>query len=394
MYMERIILHIDVNNAFLSWTAVDMLNNGSLIDIRKIPSVICGSKENRTGIVLAKSMPAKKMGVVSAEVLYLAFRKCPNLKTYPPNYSLYEKMSNSLFDFLRTYTPDIEIASIDECYMDYGKVKNLYGDEVKFAYKLKDEIKNKFGFTVNIGVANNKLCAKMASDFEKPDKVHTLYMNEIETKMWPLPISFLFGIGKQTSDKLIKLGIKTVKDLALYDRYKLSKYFKNTYSDLINRANGIDDSVVDGTLVAPKGISNEVTLKSDISNKKDLLPYLMFLSEKTSKRLRDEGKYASVICLILKDCYFKRKNHQKKIKNPTNLVKDIYDTSLLLLDEMWDDTPVRLIGIRLDNLTDSYNYQTSLFDTNSRKEEEDIDRLLDSINKKYGHSVIKKGEFK
>lgn len=390
--MERIILHIDVNNAFLSWTAVDMLNKGSDIDIRTIPSVICGSKENRTGIVLAKSMPAKRLGIVSAEVLYLAFRKCPNLKTYPPDYELYKRMSDNLFDFLRSFTPDIEIASIDECYMDYGKVKNLYGDEVKFAYKLKNDIKDKFGFTVNIGIANNKLCAKMASDFEKPDKVHTLYMNEVESKMWPLPVSSLFGVGKQTSEKLMKIGIKTIKDLAFCDGNKLSFYFKNTYKDLIDKARGIDDSLV-STFDVVKGISNEVTLKEDVSNKEDLFPYLEFLSLKVSKRIKEEGKYAYVICLILKDNYFRRFNHQKKLKNPVNSSKDIYEVSKQLLNEVWNGNDIRLIGIRLDGLTDICNFQTSLFDKNDRKNDKKIDDLLDSINKKYGKSVISKGKF-
>ncbi len=390
--MERIILHIDVNNAFLSWTAVDMLNKGSDIDIRTIPSVICGSKENRTGIVLAKSMPAKRLGIVSAEVLYLAFRKCPNLKTYPPDYELYKRMSDDLFDFLRSFTPDIEIASIDECYMDYGKVKNLYGDEVEFAYKLKNDIKDKFGFTVNIGIANNKLCAKMASDFEKPDRVHTLYMNEVESKMWPLPVSSLFGVGKQTSEKLMKIGIKTIKDLAFCDGNKLSFYFKNTYKDLIDKARGIDDSLV-STFDVVKGISNEVTLKEDVSNKEDLFPYLEFLSLKVSKRIKEERKYAYVICLILKDNYFRRFNHQKKLKNPVNSSKDIYEVSKQLLNEVWNGNDIRLIGIRLDGLTDICNFQTSLFDKNDGKNDEKIDDLLDSINKKYGKSVISKGKF-
>lgn len=390
--MERIILHIDVNNAFLSWTAVDMLNKGSDIDIRTIPSVICGSKENRTGIVLAKSMPAKRLGIVSAEVLYLAFRKCPNLKTYPPDYELYKRMSDNLFDFLRSFTPDIEIASIDECYMDYGKVKNLYGDEVEFAYKLKNDIRDKFGFTVNIGIANNKLCAKMASDFEKPDRVHTLYMNEVESKMWPLPVSSLFGVGKQTSEKLMKIGIKTIKDLAFCDGNKLSFYFKNTYKDLIDKARGIDDSLV-STFDVVKGISNEVTLKEDVSNKEDLFPYLEFLSLKVSKRIKEEGKYAYVICLILKDNYFRRFNHQKKLKNPVNSSKDIYEVSKQLLNEVWNGNDIRLIGIRLDGLTDICNFQISLFDKNDGKNDKKIDDLLDSINKKYGKSVISKGKF-
>ena len=203
----KIIMHIDVNNAFLSWTAVLYLKKGSKIDIRKTYAVIGGDEKARHGIVLAKSMPAKKRGVVTAETLFSAKKKCPTLKVYPPDYNFYKKMSDSMLDLIRTYSPDIEQMSIDECFLDYTPVKNLYGDEVKFAYKLKKEIYDKLGFTVNIGIANNKLCAKMASDFSKPYKVHTLFDSEVKEKMWPLKVDDLFGIGKKTAQKLHNLNI-------------------------------------------------------------------------------------------------------------------------------------------------------------------------------------------
>ena len=181
--MENIIFHIDVNNAFLSWTAVKLLNSGYKYDIRNSYAIIGGDESGRHGIVLAKSTPAKKLGIKTAETIYSAKKKCRVLKVYPPDYELYRRMSKSLFNLLSKYTCDIEIASIDECYLDYGKVKNLYGDEILFAEKLKKEIYDTLGFTVNIGIANNKLCAKMASDFSKPNKIHTLYKSEIETKI-------------------------------------------------------------------------------------------------------------------------------------------------------------------------------------------------------------------
>ena len=186
--MERIIMHIDVNNAFLSWTALELLQNGSKYDIRNSYAVIGGDPSARKGIVLAKSNPAKKQGVVTAETLYSAKKKCPVLRVYKPNYSFYQKMSNSMFQLLYKYTPDIEIASIDECYLDYTPIKHIYGDPLDFAKKIQSEIYENLGFTVNIGIANNKLCAKMASDFEKPFKIHTLYENEITLKMWPLKV--------------------------------------------------------------------------------------------------------------------------------------------------------------------------------------------------------------
>ena len=175
--MERIIMHIDVNNAFLSWTALDLLEKGYPEDIREIEAIIGGDESRRAGIVLAKSTPAKRKGVVTAETIYQAKRKCPNLKIFPPSHEMYKRKSKELFNLLTKYTPDIEVASIDECYLDYTKVKNMYGDELEFAKKIQKEIKDNLGFTVNIGIANNKLCAKMASDFSKPYKIHTLYQH-------------------------------------------------------------------------------------------------------------------------------------------------------------------------------------------------------------------------
>ena len=197
--MERIILHIDVNNAFLSWTAVKLLKEGYKTDIREIPSVIAGDEDTRHGIVLAKSPVAKKMGIKTAETLYQARKKCPNLQTFQADRKYYKEMSNKMFEYISKFSPTIEKFSIDECFVDLTGTHYLYNNIIELAYKIKDEIYKKFGFTVNIGIANNKLCAKMASDFEKPNKVHTLFNNEIPSKMWPLPIEELFMVGKKTN---------------------------------------------------------------------------------------------------------------------------------------------------------------------------------------------------
>lgn len=393
--MERIIMHIDVNNAFLSWTAVDLLSHGSKYDIRSSYAVIGGDPKARKGIVLAKSTPCKKLGIHTAETLYEAKKKCPAVRIYPPNYKLYSSMSHKLFELLSKYSPDIEVASIDECYLDYGKVKNLYGDEVEFAYKLKEEVKNTLGFTVNIGIANNKLCAKMASDFSKPDKVHTLYKEEIEEKMYPLPIGDLFGIGKKTTPKLEQLGIHTIGDLAHFDENTLYKYFKNQASVMINMAKGIDDSEVISEKVDPESISNEITLDHDIKNLSELYLYLMSLSESVGIRLRRKNKYANVICVILKDNYFKRKSHQIKLDNATNITKEIYENSKKILEEMWQEEPIRLIGIRLDKLTDTIIYQGSLFeDATVRHQDTQIESTIDQLKEKFGNKVIMKASLK
>lgn len=391
MFMKKIIMHIDVNNAFLSWTAVLYLRQGMKIDIRKTYAVIGGDEKARHGIVLAKSNPAKKRGVVTAETLYQAKKKCPNLKVYPPNYNFYKKMSDSMLNLIGKYSPDIEQMSIDECFLDYTPVKHLYGDEVEFAYKLKKEIYDTLGFTVNIGIGNNKLCAKMASDFSKPYKVHTLYENEVSEKMWPLQVDELFGIGKKTALKLHNLNINTIYDLAHTDSNFLYKYFKNQAYEMILSANGNGSDVVISDESIPKGIGNETTLSRNIFNKEELEPYLLALSENVAIRLRKQKKYASVVVVTLKDKFFKRTSHQKKLVNATNLTEEIYKTSRDILNEMNIEDGVRLIGIRLDKLSDTSSHQVSLFeDLKVREDNNELEKTVDELKEKYGFKVIKK----
>lgn len=387
--MDRIVMHIDVNNAFLSWTAVYLLNNGSKYDIRNSYAVIGGDESSRRGIVLAKSNPAKKLGIVTGETLYSARKKCKALKTYPMYREFYSEMSNKMFDLIRSYSPDIEVASIDECYLEYTKVKSLYGDPYEFAKKLQKEIYDSFGFTVNIGIANNKLCAKMASDFTKPNKIHTLYDFEVKEKMWHLPINDLFGIGKKTTEKLLQLNVKTIGDLAQFDRNNLYKYFKNMAGPMIDSANGINNDLVISEEVENKGLSNEITLIKDISSKKELYPYLLNLSEKVGLRVRKLDKYAYTVAVIIKDSSFKRRTHQKKLVNPTNLTNEIYDKSIEILNEMWNDEPVRLIGLRLDNLVNNISYQTSLFeDVKIRESNTELEKTVDKLKEKFGDKII------
>ena len=381
-------MHIDVNNAFLSWTALELLQNGSKYDIRNSYAVIGGDPSARKGIVLAKSNPAKKQGVVTAETLYSAKKKCPVLRVYKPNYSFYQKMSNSMFQLLYKYTPDIEIASIDECYLDYTPIKHIYGDPLDFAKKIQSEIYENLGFTVNIGIANNKLCAKMASDFEKPFKIHTLYENEITLKMWPLQVGELFGIGKKTVPKLEKLNIYTISDLANSDLDKLSKYFKNQAQYLINRANGIDESKVVSTPPERKGIGNEITLPKDIETKDEVFNCFKILSEQISARLKKMKKYALTITIILKDNLFIRSTHQKKLLNAIRNSEDILKIAKELYLEMKYEKPIRLIGIRVNNLTDMVIHQVSIFENNI-EESIKLEKTVDDLKEKYGTKIIK-----
>lgn len=385
----RIIMHIDVNNAFLSWEAIYLLNKGYKYDIRNSYAVIGGDEASRRGIVLAKSTSAKKLGIITGEPLYSARKKCKVLRVYPAHYSFYYEMSEKLFQLLKKYTPDIEKASVDECYLDYTKIMYIYGDYMEFAKKIQLEIKETLGFTVNIGIANNKLCAKMASDFSKPFKIHTLFDNEIESKMYPLPIEDLFGIGKKTAPKLRELNINTIGDLANMEESFLRKYFKNQALPMILQAQGKDDREVDGKEHIPKGISHSTTLSHDYRNLSSLYPILEELTEQVCIELRKQNKYAYVVATFIKNSSFKVMSHQRRLKNATSNTLEIYKVAKSLLEEMWNEESIRLIGIRVDNFTDSMTEQLSLFQQATTKQENhELDKVMDNLKQKYGTKVI------
>lgn len=395
MIMKRIIMHIDVNNAFLSWSAVKLLYDGYKTDIRKIEAVIGGDESARHGIVLAKSPVAKKKGVKTAETLMSARRKCNNLKIYPPNFKWYQFMSRKMFELIRSYTPDIEILSIDECFLDYTKVYKLYGDPIKFAYHLKNKIYKTLKFTVNIGIANNKLCAKMASDFKKPNRVHTLFDEEVPTKMFPLDVGDLYGVGRKTTLKLKQLNINTIYDLAHSDVNYLYKYFKNQASVLIDKANGIDYSEVNSEIVERKGISNSTTFSYNLTKLDDILNKLQVLTDNVCISLRKNNKYTKVVGVTIKNKDFVTRSHQKKLINATNNTEEIYNIAKRLIIELWDEEPIRLIGISLNNLTDDSIYQISIFDNITKKDNDDkLDKIIDELKLQYGSNIINKASIK
>ena len=383
--MERQILHVDVNNAFLSWTAVYKLKQGYPIDIRTIPAIIGGDEERRSGIVLAKSPIAKKFGIVTGEPIYFAKKKCNKIEIFPVNFEVFKDYSNKLFKLLSNYTAEIERFSIDECFLDltnYMQNRKL----IDIAYEIKNRVEKELGFTVNVGVANNKLLAKMASDFEKPNKVHTLYEYEIEDKMWPLQVSELFMIGKKTVPKLNNLGIKTIGNLAKANRDLIIKKFGKFGQTMLNYANGIDDSIVNSSIENPKSISNEVTLPSDVNNIEELNKLLVALAEQVSYRLRKHGLVANTVGVNLKTKDFKNYSHQKTLNYSTSSTKEILNTAKQVLIEMYKNEPIRLIGVKVDNLENKEEIQISFFEND--KKQEKLDSVLDDLKIKYGYNSI------
>ncbi len=383
----NIIFHVDVNNAFLSWSAVYLLKNGYKEDIRLIPSVIAGDEAKRHGIVLAKSEVAKKYGIKTAETLHSARLKCKNLEVFKPNFEFYKETSDKLYEYFLSFTPDVERFSIDECFLDLSNTTLLYDDVLELAYHMKNEIKDKFGFTVNIGIGNNKLCAKMAGDFSKPDKVHTLFNNEIKDKLWPLPVEDLLFVGKSSSQELRNIGIKTIGDLAHCDESLLRKHFKNRSKFMIEYANGIDDSKVISKTGKNKCISFSETLEFDTNDKEFLKRKLMVMCEKIGIKLRKEKLYARTIAITIKTNYFKDYSHQKKLVNETNNTMELYQAVLDILDTIVASNLVRNIGVRVSDLVNFKSNQISFFD-NQDQNDDKIQKMVDDINEKYNDLKI------
>ena len=379
----RIIFHIDVNSAYLSWTAVEQLKNGAGMDIRTIPAIIGGDQKSRHGIVLAKSISAKKYGIRTGEPVANAFRKCPNLKSYPPDHQMYREYSRRLMDFLRTYTTHIEQVSVDECYMDFTEIK--------------DEVYKRFGFTVNVGISSRKVLSKMASDFEKPNKVHTLFPEEVPVKMWPLPIGELFMAGRSSVETMKKLEIYTIGDLANTDPAILELHLKSHGRKLWEFANGLDDSEVESVRVEAKGVGNSTTLPKDLTTEKEALPVLKNLAASVGQRLRKAGQKAGMVSVEIKYHTFNQVSHQKQMERQTNQDMDIYQTSIDLFRELWSGKPIRLLGIRTSKLSEeSEPEQLSLFDMKfeseeTRKKKKNLKEALKKLEGKYGDGIVKKG---
>lgn len=386
--MEKQILHVDVNNAFLSWTAVEMLKNGSQIDIREIPSIIGGDETKRSGIVLAKSMKAKECGVITGETIYQAKQKCPNLQIYSSKYKVYKEYSNKLYKLLLEYTDKIERFSIDECFLDMTNY--LMKDTLlNKAIEINTRVKKELGFTVNVGVANNKLLAKMASDFKKPDRVHTLWKDEIPQKMWNLPISDLFMLGRKTVPKLYNMQIKKIGDLAKADKKLLEKKFGKHGILMWEYANGIDETEVKYLPERPKCVGNSVTLPENVSNIEKLEEIILAITEQVTYRLRKERLLGNTVNVQLRTKDFEDTSHQGKLLEATDSTKEIYNKAKELLLQMYKKgMQIRLVGVRVDNLIGREEKQISLFNTESTAKQEKLDKVIDNLKNKYGYDMI------
>lgn len=395
MERERLIFHIDVNSAFLSWESVARLREDpAALDLRTIPSAVGGDASKRHGIVLAKSTPAKAFGVATGEPLAQALRKCPSLVVVPSHYELYVSFSRKLIHLLEDYTPDIEKFSIDEAFLDMTETIHLFGSPAETADAIRRRVREELGFTVNVGIAPNKLLAKMASDFEKPDRTHTLFREEIPSKMWPLPIRDLFLVGGAAQRKMEAMGLRTIGDLARCDLELLKSQLGDKYSRQIHRyANGIDDEPVEERTAVNKGYGNRITLARDVSDTETACQVLLSLAETVGARLRADHVLCNQVCVELRDWRFRSSSHQGALQFPTDSTSVIYEEACRLLREFWDGTPVRLIGIRTGKISDHAFVQMSLFETEQDRKRLKMEQAVDQIRSRFGTDSIKRASF-
>ena len=387
--MQRLIFHVDVNSAFLSWEAAKRVKQG-LPDLREIPSCIGGDPKKRTGIVVAKSIPAKKYGIQTGEPMGMALQKCPDLVCVPSDFALYDRCSKAFKSICASYAPVMESFSIDEEFLDMTGTGQIYPDPMVTACEIKDRIYRELGFTVNVGISTNKLLAKMASDFEKPNKVHTLYPEEVPQKMWPLPVRDLLFLGKASEKKLVQNGIRTIGDLARANEKEIQMLLgEKAGHQLYLSANGLDDSPVKAQREEAKGISVETTFDEDIVSYEQIFPILLSQCDIVAARMRREGKKCNCVAVSFRTLEFKNKSHQRKLDNPTDVTNEIYQNVRQLFQESWSGQPLRLIGVALTGLTEDDFIQMSLVeDPKKREQQKKLDEAMDNIRKKFGNDKI------
>lgn len=392
--MEKVIFHIDVNSAFLSWEAAYRIHHlGSKLDLRNIPSAVGGDVTKRHGIILAKSIPAKKYDIKTGESVMEALKKCPNLVLVPPNYNLYQKSSDAFIKILKDYSPEVEQYSIDEAFINMTGTEMLFGKPEKAANDIRERIHRELGFTVNIGVANNKVLAKMASDFKKPDRVHSLWQHEIESKMWPLPVSELFFVGRATFRKLRDIGIKSIGELAQMDLSTIKSHFGKHGEVIWSFANGFDFSSVETAPPPNKGYGNSTTIAFDVVDANTAKLVLLSLAETVSARLRADDVKIKVISVGIRDYNFVYYGHQKSLDTPTNITNEIYEAACQIFDEMWNKIPIRHLGIHTSHVTEESSRQLNIFDKVDYEKLERLDKAVDRIRKRYGMDSIKRACF-
>ena len=395
---QRIIFHVDANSAFLSWSAAyRKLVLQEETDLREVPSVVAGDKASRHSIILAKSTPAKKYGVQTGEPLFQALEKCPDLVVIPPDYALYVQASRAFVQMLMEFSPVVEQYSIDEAWVDMSGTERLWGSPRLAAEQMRRRIYEELGFTVNIGISSNKLLAKMAGDFEKPNKVHTLFPEEVEEKFWPLPVRDLFLVGAATEQKLKFMGIYTIGDLAKADVRILKKRLGKHGETIWHFANGRNADAVTPEPAENKGYGNSTTTSQDVTSREAAAHVFLSLCETVAMRMRRDGKCGSCVSIHMRTNDFHHISHQMMLTGATNITTEIFDAACRLFDEAWDGvTPLRQLGVQMTRLSREPYQQYDLFSGMSPQQFEKklkLDETIDALRDKFGEDILRRGKF-
>ena len=387
-HRDRVILHCDMNGFFAS---VELLSHPEL---RDRPMAVCGNPDKRHGIILAKNELAKKAGVVTAETVWQALKKCPDLQFVPPHMSRYKHYSKLINEIYQRFTDMVEPFSIDESWLDVTASQSLFGSGKVIADTIRETVKRELGLTLSAGVSFNKIFAKMGSEYKKPDATTLITRENYRQLLWPLPAREMFFVGKVTAKKLSASGINTIGDIALANPDVLEHMLGKQGRQLWEYTNGLDNSPVarSGEAEKIKSVGNGVTFTRDLLTEEDLITAVTSLSDTVAGRLRKYGMKACGVKVDIKDPYFKVISRQKQLFSPTNLAFDLSRAALEIIHASWKTgSPIRMLTITGINLTDEiFDEQLSLFsgDSKSRIKDEQVERTMDKVRKKYGSSSI------
>ena len=391
--MDRTILHCDLNGFFAS---VECKLNPEL---KKIPMAVGGNEENRHGIILAKNELAKKFKINTAETIWSARKKCPDLVIVPPRHSEYLHYSKLVNEIYREYTDMVEPFGIDESWLDVTGSKNLFGDGKTIADALRERIRKELDLTISVGVSFNKIFAKLGSDYKKPDATTIIDIGNFKEIVHPLPVTDLFFVGGKTAEKLRNFRIKTIGDLAAVKKEILINALGKQGELIWDYANGLDDDPVKTIYEERdiKSVGNGITFKRDLVGYDDIKTGVMMLSDEVSTRLRKYGLEGYVVSVSIKDPDFNTKQRQKTLQKPTCLSSVITKNVMELILENWNEKkPVRLITITVKNLVAKGSQQQISFFENSNnfddKKQENLENAMFELRKKYGNKIIESGK--
>ncbi len=386
--MKRIIFHIDQNCYFAS---VEMIARPEL---RDVPMAVAGDAKVRHGIILAKNEPAKKYGIKTAEAIWQAQAKCPDLVLVDAHHEKYEFYSRKLREMYSEYTDKVEPFGLDECWLDMTGMVSDYDEAEQVALEIRSRVREEFKLTCSVGISFNKVFAKLGSDYKKPDATTVFSDAEWQDKIWPMPVADLLFVGKHTAEKLAKINIKTIGDLARADGDYISRYLGKAGVMLWEYANGMDDAPVaeSGYKRIPKSVGNSTTTAEDMTFDRQIERTFHMLSESVAERLRRHGLKGTVVQITVRDSDLEIYEKQKIIYRPTDDAKVIYAAARELFRESYDwNKGVRSIGVRCTKLVrQDSGEQLSLFTEVKREERDDrLNKAIDDINRRYGSSIIK-----